>query len=157
MLVATPAVVPVALADPHAFAERVVLFPLGEGGLRSPAAGPLPGYLPATYVPGRSLPAMAGLPAAAVGVAVSLAVRPPRTVVAAADRSALGLGPAMCLIPATRFGYLVYPAGAGCLVPAHGTGDGRSWGGAVGGGRPWAWVVRLFRCRVSAVPVTRNP
>ncbi|MGW6732158.1 hypothetical protein [Streptomyces sp. NPDC055013] len=79
----------------------------------SPAASPLPGYLLATYVPGGSVLAMAGLAAAAVGVAVSLAVRPPRTVVAAADRRALGLGLAMCLMPATRFGYLVYP-----LVPA---------------------------------------
>ncbi|WP_369272203.1 hypothetical protein AB5J55_21340 [Streptomyces sp. R11] len=109
VLVAALAVVPVALADPHAFVEHVVLFPLGEGGVHSPAASPLPGYLLATYVPGGSVLAMAGLAAAAVGVAVSLAVRPPRTVVAAADRPALGLGLAMCLIPATRFGYLVYP------------------------------------------------
>ncbi|WP_406414980.1 hypothetical protein [Streptomyces sp. NBC_01614] len=140
------------MADPHAFAERVVLFPLGEGGLRSPAAGPLPGYLPATYVPGRSLPATAGLAVAAVGVAVSLAVRPPGTVVAAADRSALGLGPAMCLIPATRFGYLVHP-----LVPAawfRRTEPVTAAHGAARlvGGRPWAWVVRLFRCGVSAIP-----
>ncbi|MDO0913414.1 glycosyltransferase 87 family protein [Streptomyces sp. DT2A-34] len=109
VLVAAAAVVPVALADPHAFVEHVVLFPLGEGGVRSPAASPLPGYLLATYVPGGSVLAMAALAAAAVGVAVSLAVRPPRTVVAAADRLAVGLGLAMCLIPATRFGYLVYP------------------------------------------------
>lgn len=109
VLVAALAVVPVALADPHAFVEHVVLFPLGEGGVRSPAASPLPGYLLATYVPGGSVLAMAALAAAAVGVAVSLALRPPRTVVAAADRLALGLGLAMCLIPATRFGYLVYP------------------------------------------------
>ncbi|MET9833485.1 glycosyltransferase 87 family protein [Streptomyces sp. NPDC006385] len=109
VLVALAAVVPVALADPHAFVEHVVMFPLGEGGVRSPAASPLPGYLLATYVPGGSVLAMAALAAAAVGVAVSLAVRPPRTVVAAADRLALGLGLAMCLIPATRFGYLVYP------------------------------------------------
>ncbi|MEY9992758.1 hypothetical protein ABIE67_004790 [Streptomyces sp. V4I8] len=109
VLVAALAVVPVALADPHAFVEHVVLFPLGQGGVRSPAASPLPGYLLATYVPGGSVLAMAALAAAAVGVAVSLAVRPPRTVVAAADRLALGLGLAMCLIPATRFGYLVYP------------------------------------------------
>ncbi|MGF0174704.1 hypothetical protein ACQF36_30670 [Streptomyces sp. Marseille-Q5077] len=106
---AAVAVVPAALADPHAFVEHVVLFPLGEGGVHSPAASPLPGYLLATYVPGGSVLAMAGLAAAAVGVTVSLAVRPPRTVVAAADRLALGLGPAMCLMPATRFGYLVYP------------------------------------------------
>ncbi|MCF1599666.1 glycosyltransferase 87 family protein [Streptomyces muensis] len=109
VLVAALAVVPVALADPHAFVEHVVLFPLGEGGVRSPAASPLPGHLLATYVPGGSALAMAALVAAAGGVAVSLAVRPPRTVVAAADRLALGLGLAMCLIPATRFGYLVYP------------------------------------------------
>ncbi|WP_079052552.1 glycosyltransferase 87 family protein [Streptomyces regalis] len=109
VLGAAVAVVPAALADPHAFVEHVVLFPLGEGGVHSPAASPLPGYLLATYVPGGSVLAMAALAAAAVGVAVSLAVRPPRTVVAAADRLALGLGLAMCLIPATRFGYLVYP------------------------------------------------
>ncbi|GHH05315.1 glycosyltransferase 87 family protein [Streptomyces lanatus] len=109
VLVASAAVVPVALADPHAFVEHVVLFPLGEGGVHSPAASPLPGYLLATYVPGGSVLAMGALVAAAGGVAVSLAVRPPRTVVAAADRLALGLGLAMCLIPATRFGYLVYP------------------------------------------------
>ncbi|MCL8011070.1 glycosyltransferase 87 family protein [Streptomyces sp. AS02] len=109
VLVAALAVVPVALANPHAFVEHVVLFPLGEGGVRSPAASPLPGYLLATYVPGGSVLAMAALAVAAVGVAVSLAVRPPRTVVAAADRLAIGLGLAMCLIPATRFGYLVYP------------------------------------------------
>jgi hypothetical protein len=37
----------VVLADPHASVEHVVLFPLGEGGVRSPAASPLPGHLPA--------------------------------------------------------------------------------------------------------------
>ncbi|MGC9542070.1 glycosyltransferase 87 family protein [Streptomyces sp. UG1] len=109
VLVAAVAVIPVALADPHAFMEHVVLFPLGQGGVHSPAASPLPGYLLATYVPGGSVLAMGALVAAAGGVAVSLAVRPPRTLVAAADRLALGLGLAMCLIPATRFGYLVYP------------------------------------------------
>ncbi|WP_261989595.1 glycosyltransferase 87 family protein [Streptomyces sp. uw30] len=109
VLVAALAVVPAALADPHAFVEHVVLFPLGEGGVRSPAASPLPGHLLATYVPGGSALAMAALVAAAGGVGVSLAVRPPRTVLAAADRLALGLGLAMCLIPAARFGYLVYP------------------------------------------------
>jgi hypothetical protein len=109
VLVAAVAVVPVALADPHAFVEHVVMFPLGQGDTRSPATSPLPGYLLATYVPGGSVLALAGLASAAVAVAVSLVVRPPRTVAAAADRLAVGLGLAMCLIPATRFGYLVYP------------------------------------------------
>ncbi|WP_406160549.1 glycosyltransferase 87 family protein [Streptomyces canus] len=107
--VAASAVVPVALADRHAFVEHVVLFPLGEGGVRSPAASPLPGRLLAVYVPGGAALATAALVAAAVGVTVSLLTRPPRTVRAAADRLAVGLGLAICLIPATRFGYLVLP------------------------------------------------
>ncbi|MEU0582455.1 glycosyltransferase 87 family protein [Streptomyces sp. NPDC006132] len=103
------AVVPVALADPRAFAEHVLLFPLGQGGTASPAASPLPGHLLATRVPGGFALAVAALALGAVAVAVSLVTRPPRTTVAAADRLALGLGIAMCLIPATRFGYAVYP------------------------------------------------
>lgn len=69
-------VVPVALADPHAFVEHVVLFPLGEGGTRSPATSPLPGQLLAGYVPGGSGLAVDTLAAAAaaVGVAVPLVV-----------------------------------------------------------------------------------
>ncbi|WP_030315930.1 glycosyltransferase 87 family protein [Streptomyces sp. NRRL B-3229] len=107
--VAVMAVVPVALADPHAFVEHVVLFPLGEGGVRSPATSPLPGRLLAEYAPDGAVLATGGLVVAAVGVAVSLLIRPPRTVRAAADRLAVGLGLAICLIPATRFGYLVLP------------------------------------------------
>ncbi|MFF5030282.1 glycosyltransferase 87 family protein [Streptomyces collinus] len=107
--VAATAVVPVALADPHAFAEHVVLFPLGAGGVRSPAASPLPGRLLAVYVPGGAALATAALVAAALGVTLSLLIRPPRTVRAAADRLAVGLGLAICLIPATRFGYFVLP------------------------------------------------
>jgi hypothetical protein len=60
-------------------------------------------------VPGGFTLAVAALALSAVAVAVSLVTRPPRTTVAAADRLALGLGIAMCLIPATRFGYVVYP------------------------------------------------
>ncbi|MGX1367198.1 hypothetical protein RKD19_002557 [Streptomyces canus] len=107
--VAAAAVVPVALADPHAFVEQVVLFPLGAGGLRSPATSPLPGHLLAVHVPGGAALATGALVTAALGVTVSLLIRPPRTVRAAADRLAVGLGLAICLIPATRFGYLVLP------------------------------------------------
>lgn len=109
LCVAGLVVVPVALVDPGAFTEHVVLFPLGAAGVTSPATSPLPGYLLATYVPGGRAVAVAALVMTAVALAVSLVVRPPRTVVAAADRLALGLGLAMCLMPATRFGYLVYP------------------------------------------------
>ncbi|MGW3651504.1 glycosyltransferase 87 family protein [Streptomyces sp. NPDC000878] len=109
LLTAAAAVIPVALADPHAFVEHVVLFPLGKGGIQSPATSPLPGHLLAEYVPHGFVLAVALLVASAVAVAASLVVRPPHTVRAAADRLAIGLGLAMCLIPATRFGYLVYP------------------------------------------------
>ncbi|MBR8642756.1 DUF2029 domain-containing protein [Streptomyces tuirus] len=103
------AVLPVALADPGAFAEHVLLFPLGEAGTGSPAASPLPGYLLAAHVPGGFALAVGALVLSAVVIGVSLVTRPPRTAVAAADRLALGLGIAMCLLPATRFGYVVYP------------------------------------------------
>lgn len=109
LAVSALAVVPSALVDPHAFVEHVVLFPLGSGAAGSPATSPLPGYLLATYVPGGRAIAVTALALSAVAVATSLIVRPPATVVAAADRLALGLGLAMCLMPATRFGYLVYP------------------------------------------------
>ncbi|GAA3774771.1 glycosyltransferase 87 family protein [Streptomyces coacervatus] len=108
-LIATMAVVPAALANPRAFVDHVVLFPLGRGAVRSPASSPLPGHLLATYVPGGHALALGALVVAALALGVSLVVRPPRTVPAAADRLALGLGLAMCLIPATRFGYLAYP------------------------------------------------
>lgn len=87
----------------------MVLFPLGQGGAPSPAASPLPGYLLATYVPGGFALAVGALAAAALAMAASLLMRPPLTARAAADRLSLGLGLAMCLAPATRFGYLVYP------------------------------------------------
>ncbi|EKX63334.1 glycosyltransferase 87 family protein [Streptomyces ipomoeae] len=109
MAVAGVAVLPAIFANPHAFVEHVVLFPLGEAGVESPATSPLPGYLLATYVPGGSALATGALVVAAVAVAASLVARPPRTVLAAADRLAIGLGLAMCLMPATRFGYLAYP------------------------------------------------
>ncbi len=48
-----------ALADPHAFVEHVVLFPLGADGAGSPATSPLPGRLPATCVPGGRAPVCA--------------------------------------------------------------------------------------------------
>ncbi|MCQ4210744.1 hypothetical protein M4J07_000438, partial [Streptomyces longispororuber] len=100
---------PVALGAPHALYDNVVRFPLGLGELASPADSPLPGRLLATHVDGGAGLAVALLASAAVAVAGSLAVRPPRTVRAAADRLAVGLGAAMLLMPASRFGYLVYP------------------------------------------------
>ncbi|WP_327356822.1 glycosyltransferase 87 family protein [Streptomyces sp. NBC_01304] len=113
---ATAAVLPFALADPSGFYQNVIAFPLGLTDITSPAASPLPGRLLATYVPGGTVIALALLAVVALLIALSLVVRPPGTAQAAAARLALGLGLAMALMPATRFGYLVYPLVLGALA-----------------------------------------
>ncbi|MFF8392631.1 glycosyltransferase 87 family protein [Streptomyces sp. NPDC016172] len=112
----TAAVLPFALAGPSGFYRSVIAFPLGLTDTTSPAASPLPGHLLATYVPDGRVIALALLAVSALLIAVSLVVRPPRTARAAAARLALGLGLAMTLMPATRFGYLVYPLVLGALA-----------------------------------------
>ncbi|MFJ8149264.1 glycosyltransferase 87 family protein [Streptomyces sp. NPDC096048] len=121
---ATAAVLPFALADPAGFYRNVVAFPLGLSATASPAASPLPGWLLAEYVPGGTVIAVAFLSVGALLIALSLVVRPPSTVRAAAGRLALGLGLATALMPATRFGYLVCPLVLGALAhraPHHAT------------------------------------
>ncbi|WP_344574208.1 glycosyltransferase 87 family protein [Streptomyces lunalinharesii] len=108
-LAVSTAVLPFVLTAPTAFVDNVLEFPLGLSETTSPAASPLPGWVLATYVPGGAIIAMVLLIVAAISVASSLAIRPPGTVRAAADRLAIGLALAMALMPATRFGYLVYP------------------------------------------------
>ncbi|MGW7412132.1 glycosyltransferase 87 family protein [Streptomyces sp. NPDC054863] len=113
---ATVAVLPFALTNPAGFYRSVIAFPLGLADTPSPATSPLPGYLLATYLPGGTVIALALLAVSALLIAVSLVVRPPGTARAAALRLALGLGLATALMPATRFGYLVYPLVLGALA-----------------------------------------
>lgn len=101
--------VPSFLASPGAFVEHVLRYPLGAGQVASPAASPLPGHLIATLLPGGRPLALVLLAWAAVAIAVALVTRPPRTLLAAADRLAFALAVAICLAPATRFGYLLMP------------------------------------------------
>ncbi|WP_026189358.1 glycosyltransferase 87 family protein [Salinispora mooreana] len=101
--------VPSFLASPGSFVEQVLRYPLGAGQVASPAASPLPGHLIATLLPGGRLIALVLLASAAVAVAVLLVVRPPRTLLADDDRLAVALAVAICLAPATRFGYLLMP------------------------------------------------
>lgn len=101
---------PPALADPSAMAAHVLRFPLGLADVASPADSPLPGHLLAGLGPFGHTLALTALAAAAVAMAASLVVRPPRGPRAAADRLALGLTLATALMPASRWGYLVYPA-----------------------------------------------
>ncbi|MFD0900676.1 glycosyltransferase 87 family protein [Actinomadura sediminis] len=99
-----------ALADPRGFLENAVRFPMGLAGAASPADSPLPGRLLADLGAGGHAAALAALVLAAAAMAVSLAVRPPADVRAAALRVAAGLALATALMPASRWGYLVYPA-----------------------------------------------
>lgn len=106
---ATVMVLPVALVAPPAMVEHVIRFPAGLTGVDSPAASPLPGYLLAqTGTVGRAL-AIALLTLAALVLLGWVLRRPPRTAAQAAERAAAGLVVAMLLMPATRFGYLIYP------------------------------------------------
>lgn len=118
-VLATTAVltVPVLLVDPSSFVEHVIMFPAGLGEAGSPAASPLPGYLIAQLGPVGHAAALALLALAACAIVTWLFVRPPRDAAAVTQRIAVSLGAAICLAPATRWGYLVYPlALAGAMI-----------------------------------------
>ncbi len=100
---------PALLRHRGAMAENVLAFPLGRGLVGSPAASPLPGHLLAVAVPGGQLLALALLAATAVLVAVRLVRRPTRTAADAAQLIGWTLLAAILFLPASRFGYLLYP------------------------------------------------
>lgn len=103
-------VLPGALLQPAELWRQVFAFPTGRAEVATPAGSPLPGHLLAGLGPWGWYLTVALLALGGLGVALSLWVRPPRTVVAAADRLALGLTLAFLLAPAGRFGYLALPA-----------------------------------------------
>ncbi len=110
--------VPPFLVDADAALENVVRFPLGHGLVRSPAASPFPGHLIATLVPGGPTIAAVLLLGAGVAIGLWLLRRPPADASRAALVCAVGLLAAIALIPATRFGYLLYPVAYALWVPA---------------------------------------
>lgn len=98
-----------ALVDPHAFVVNVVRMPLELEPVHFEADSPLPGFLLAeTGAVGRTI-SLVLLGSAAIGVLVSLFVRPPATLQAVALRLAIGWLLFMTLAPSTRLGYVVYP------------------------------------------------
>lgn len=101
--------VPVMAVDPAAFVEHVVKFPIGLGQASSPASSPLPGHLIAGLGPVGHTVALVLLGLAAAVITGWLVVRPPLSMADAMTRVAVGLGAAIVLAPATRWGYLVYP------------------------------------------------
>ncbi|MDA8148848.1 MAG: glycosyltransferase family 87 protein [Actinomycetota bacterium] len=111
VVVVTGAVVlPVALANPAAFIDNVVRFPLGLSGIASPAASPLPGHLLVSAFPRWHRVYVYVL---VLGGGALLALRlwkaPPRDAAAAATFTGWVMLIAIMLAPATRFGYLLYP------------------------------------------------
>lgn len=97
--------------QPGAFIENVIRFPLGLAKIKSPAASPLLGHLFVNLVPAHKTVVTASLLALGAAIAVAWLVRyPPRTPAAAARATAFVMVVATVLAPATRFGYLLYPA-----------------------------------------------
>ncbi|EEP72509.1 hypothetical protein MCAG_02836 [Micromonospora sp. ATCC 39149] len=103
------ALLPALLVDRDALVENVLRLPLGHGLVTSPAQSPFPGHLIATALPAGRVIAAALLVAAGAAIAARLLRRPPRTAATAALICAYGLLAAILLMPATRFGYLLYP------------------------------------------------
>jgi hypothetical protein len=111
LLVAAPIVGAGAFLGSHAFLENVVLFPLGLTKIHSPAASPLPGQILVQLFPAEKKV----LTAALIGIGAVLVIamlvrRPPRTPYQAAWFAGWALAFATFIAPATRFGYLIYPA-----------------------------------------------
>jgi hypothetical protein len=88
-----------------------VLFPLGLTRYKTPAESLLPGHLLTALGPAGHVVSVGLLFAAGLGIAVSLVIRPPRDVPAAAWRLAVGLALMFLLGPNVRFGYFIYPLG----------------------------------------------
>jgi len=118
---------PVAVLGPRALVQNTISFPLGLTSIKSEAVSPLPGRLLVETGQTGHLIAVALLALACLGIVVSLAFWPPRTVPAATWRLAIALSLMFILAPATRFGYFLYPAGLLAWL-------GISWLGSAGAG-----------------------
>jgi len=108
------ALAPAVLIRPAALTALVqnsVLFPLGLTHYKTPAESLLPGHLLADMGTAGHVLSVGLLLAAGLAIIVSLLIRPPRDVPAAARRLALGLTLIFLLGPAVRFGYFIYPLG----------------------------------------------
>jgi hypothetical protein len=99
------------LRGADALVQNSVLFPLGLTRYKTPAESLLPGHLLTALGPAGHVVSVGLLFAAGLGIAVSLVIRPPRDVPAAAWRLAVGLALMFLLGPNVRFGYFIYPLG----------------------------------------------
>lgn len=100
---------PVLLVDPGAFVEHAIRFPTGGAQVTSPASSPFPGHLLTELGPAGHVAALALLAVAGLAIVAWLVVRRPVSIADAFWRVVVGMGAAILLMPASRFGYLVYP------------------------------------------------
>jgi hypothetical protein len=101
----------VSLRGADALVQNSVLFPLGLTRYKTPAESLLPGHVLTAMGPAGHVVSVGLLLAAGLGIAISLVIRPPRDVPAAARRLAAGLALMFLLGPDVRFGYFIYPLG----------------------------------------------
>jgi hypothetical protein len=109
--VAGPVVAPFAVSEARGFFDNVILFPLGLSGVASPAASNLPGHVLVTELPWLHT----ALPLAVALVGGTLLVgrlwrRPPTTPAQVVNLAGWVMLVAILFAPATRVGYLLYPA-----------------------------------------------
>jgi Glycosyltransferase family 87 len=110
---------PFIFRHPRALVTNTIMFPLGLTNVRSQASSPLPGHIIATIWPDAGHTAVVALLAlAGLAVAVSLVIRPPRTVPRAVALLAGAMTLMFVLAPSTRFGYFIYPAALAIWVLA---------------------------------------
>jgi Glycosyltransferase family 87 len=110
-VIAVPVVAPFALRNPSAFVDNVIRFPLGLAGVASPAASPLPGHLLISALPGIHRPYVIAV--AIIGAVLllwRLKAKPPKTAADVSELTGWVMLIALLLAPATRVGYLLYPA-----------------------------------------------
>jgi hypothetical protein len=101
--------IPVLIVQPGAFVEHVIKFPAGAGKVTSPAASPFPGHLIASIGPVGHTLALVLVGLTAVALVVWLVRTPPRTGSEAMSKAGIVLAAALLVVPASRYGYLVYP------------------------------------------------
>ena len=101
---------PFVISHPKALVENTIMFPLGLASVTSQASSPLPGHVIAATGHVGHMIVVVLLVAAGLAIAVSLVVRPPRSVPRAVVLLAGAMTLMFVLAPSTRFGYFIYPA-----------------------------------------------
>ncbi len=107
------AMVPFVAWTPAAFFENVVRYPLGLARFHSSAASALPGHWITEHAAGGRTVAIILLFGVVATAAWWIARRPARSVADIATQCAVVVGGAILMLPASRFGYLLYPI---CLL-----------------------------------------